>query len=89
MGWGKALSAVVVMSISVMLVVSVLPVGAIDNGSLGKGKCNGIWSMISVENVQYDHGIDASETDKNGNHYVCWKMTGNGAYKYKDDMPIK
>ena len=31
MGWGKALSAVVVMSISVMLVVSVLPVGAAGN----------------------------------------------------------
>jgi len=28
MGWGKALSAVVVMSISVMLLFSVLPVGA-------------------------------------------------------------
>jgi len=37
MGWGKALSAVVVMSISVMLVVSVLPVGAAGNGN-GNGK---------------------------------------------------
>ena len=33
MGWGKALSAVIVMSISVMLVVSVLPVGAAPNGN--------------------------------------------------------
>ena len=33
MGWGKALSAVIVMSISVMLVVSVLPVGAAGNGN--------------------------------------------------------
>ena len=36
MGWGKALSAVIVMSISVMLVVSVLPVGA----DPGEGKRN-------------------------------------------------
>ena len=36
MGWGKAISAVVIMSISVMLVVSVLPVGAAgkDNAPL-------------------------------------------------------
>jgi len=33
MGWGKALSAVIVMSISVMLVFSVLPVGAAGNGN--------------------------------------------------------
>jgi len=33
MGWGKALSAVIVMSISVMLVVSVLPVGAASKDS--------------------------------------------------------
>ena len=39
MGWGKALSAVIVMSISVMLVVSVLPVGAAGNDN-GNGKNN-------------------------------------------------
>ncbi|MCH7649132.1 MAG: hypothetical protein IIA83_11070 [Thaumarchaeota archaeon] len=89
MGWGKALSAVVVMSISVMLVVSVLPVGASHYGDLGKGKCNGAWSLISTEVVLIEHDYDASEKDKNGNHHVCWKMTGNGVYQYKDDRPIK
>ncbi len=88
MGWGKALSAVVVMSISVMLVVSVLPVGASHiDGTIGK--CNGPWSPITVEGAHYDHDSDASGKDKNGNHYVCWKMTGNGVYQYRDDRPIK
>ena len=33
MDWKKPLSAVVVMSISVMLIVSVLPIGAVGNGN--------------------------------------------------------
>ncbi len=90
MEWEKAFSAVVIMSISVMLVVSVLPVGASHFGDIGKGSCKGAWSIISLDDAHYDHGSDASATDKNGNHYVCWKMTGNaGKYQYKDDRPIK
>ena len=38
MGWGKALSAVIVISISVMLVVSVLPVGADPGSGNNNGK---------------------------------------------------
>jgi len=92
MGWGKALSAVIVMSISVMLVVSVLPVGASDNDSLGKGSCNGAWSIISLDAVALEfaeHYTYASEKDKNGNHFVCWKTNGNGSFQCKDDRPIK
>ena len=92
MGWGKALSAVVVMSISVMLVVSVLPVGASHNGDLGKGKCGGAWSIISLDVIalEYEeHYTEASEKDKNGNHFVCWKTTGNGSFQCRDDRPIK
>ncbi len=77
------------MTISVMLVVSVLPVSATHFGDLGKGSCNGAWSIISLDDAHYDHGSDASAKDKNGNHYVCWKMTGNGVYQYRDDRPIK
>ena len=92
MGWGKALSAVIVMSISVMLVVSVLPVGASDNGSLGKGKCGGAWSIISLDVIALEYGEHysyATDKDKNGNHFVCWKMNGNGSFQCKDDRPIK
>ncbi len=92
MGWGKALSAVSVMSISVMLVLSVLPVGASENNSLGKGSCNGAWSIISLDNVETqfsEHYANASEKDKNGNHFVCWKLNGNGSFQCKDDRPIK
>jgi len=92
MGWGKALSAVSVMSISVMLVVSVLPVGASENGNLGKGSCNGAWSIISLADIAEnysEHYTNAEEKDKNGNHFVCWKMNGNGSFQCKDDRPIK
>ena len=89
MGWEQALSAVIVMSISIMMVVSVLPVGANHFGDIGKGSCKGAWSIISLDDAHYDHDSDASAKDKNGNHYVCWKMTGNGVYQYRDDRPIK
>jgi len=84
MGWGKALSAVVVMSISVMLVVSVLPVGA------ATGSCNGPWTSISIADAIADPDMENPvSTDRNGNGYVCWKMKGNGEYQFKDDRPIK
>ena len=63
-----------------------------DDGSLGKGKCNGVWSLISLDVVEREYPeqyTNASENDKNGNHYVCWKMNANGVYQYKDDRPIK
>ena len=84
MGWGKALSAVVVMSISVMLVFSVLPVGA-DTGS-----CNGPWTSISVIDAIANTDMEnPASYDRNGNGYVCWKMKGTGEYHFKDDRPIK
>ena len=84
MGWGKALSAVVVMSISVMLVAFVLPVGA------ETGSCNGPWTMISVSDAIADPDMENPISyDKNDNGYVCWKMKGTGEYHFKDDRPIK
>ncbi len=89
MGWGKALSAVVVMSISVMLVVSVLPVGA-DHKDAHNGSCNGPWTSISVSEAITHPGMEnPASADRNGNDWVCWKMKGNGEYQFKDDRPIK
>ena len=89
MGWGKALSAVIVMSISVMLVVSVLPVGA-DHQGKPTGSCNGQWTSISVYDAITDPDMENPiEKDRNGNGHVCWKMKGNGEYQFKDDRPIK
>ena len=92
MGWGKALSAVVVMSISVMLVVTVLHVGAhIDSVPTDDhGSCNGPWTIISISDAIAKPGMEnPASADKNGNDHVCWKMKGNGEYQFKDDRPIK
>ena len=89
MGWGKALSAVVVMSISVMLVVSVLPVGA-DHQEAHKGTCNGPWTSITItEAITHPDMENPVSVDKNDNGWVCWKMKGNEKYHFKDDNPIK
>ena len=65
MGWGKALSAVVVMSISVMLVVSVLPVGAAPGSDNGK-KNSPLMMMDPICSV--DDGKDKCPVfiDRNG-----------------------
>ena len=89
MGWGKALSAVVVMSISVMLVVSVLPVGA-EHWGAPVGSCNGPWTSISVNDAIADPDMENPISyDRNGNGHVCWKMKGTGEYHFKDDRPVK
>ena len=89
MGWGKALSAVIVMSISVMLVVSVLPVGADDHVD-HNGSCNGPWTSISViDAIAHPDMENPISYDRNDNGYVCWKMKGTGEYHFKDDRPIK
>ena len=93
MGWGKALSAVVVMSISVMLVVTVLPVGAHDaktgDPTGSHGSCNGNWTSISISEAMDKFGLNPISKDKNDNDHVCWKMKGNGEYQFKDDRPVK
>jgi len=79
MGMGSVLPAVVIVSISVMMVVAILPAFALHQ-SAPPFDCPKGWTNVEIG------GTDAKPSvDKNGNGHICEKVNNGGKTSYKDD----
>jgi len=86
MGMGIVIPSLVIVSISIMLVVSILPVYAHIPGT-PEGTCPNGWEIVHLdgldpENKPFDK--KGNPVDANGNDHICEKDTGK-KIMLKDD----